>query len=293
MRNIFEYVLYFVKSSDFKYYPERISSLDIKEWWIKYPERYALNGKAMTDVWDFPIPVQGSWGDSYVRHFCPLPRQMIDQIIQLCSDEGDVVFDPFAGSGAVLAEAHRLNRKFIGCDLNPKFRDMFYNYLPTVTVEDPATKDLELKALLGSTLTGLRILKWPSALLKTCRKADPRSLDNIQGVIIKPTEGHDLALNKDVEYILIMGRRDENAEELIRQVASRPPLTKYGLKPILSFTHKLEDVPLWEYQWAATHTPPKKFQGGTFPFIASNVALNSKQRKLVDNYLKRGKLVLH
>jgi hypothetical protein len=89
-----------------------------------------------------------------------------------------------------------------------------------------------------------------------------------------------------------MGRRDEKAEELIRQIASRPPLTKYGLKPTLSFTHKLEDVPLWEYQWAATHTPPKKFQGETFPFIASDVALSSKERKLVDNYLKRGKLVL-
>ncbi len=292
MRNIFEYVLYFVKSTDFKYYPERISSLDIKEWWIKYPERYALNGKAMTDVWDFPIPVQGSWGDSYVRHFCPLPRQMIDQIIQLCSDEGDVVFDPFAGSGAVLAEAHRLNRKFIGCDLNPQYRDMFYNYLPTVAVEDPAAKDLELKALLGSTLTGLRILKWPSALLKTCRKADPRSLDNVQGVIIKPTEGHDLALNNEVEYTLIMSHRDEKAEELIRRTAARPPLTKYGLKPTLSFTQKLRDAPLWEYQWASTHTPPKKFQGETFPFIASDVALSPKERKLVDNYLKRGKLVL-
>src|SRR3989344_275632 len=72
MRNIFEYVLFFVKTNDFKYYPKRITDFDLKEWWIKYPERYSTGGKIPTDIWKFPIPVQGSWGSSYIRHFCPL-----------------------------------------------------------------------------------------------------------------------------------------------------------------------------------------------------------------------------
>jgi len=40
-------------------------------------------------------------------------------LIQILSDEGDLVLDPFAGAGSTLIEASRLRRRFLGVDLNP------------------------------------------------------------------------------------------------------------------------------------------------------------------------------
>ena len=52
----------------------------------------------------------------------PYPARMVPQVanrlIQTYSGEGDVVFDPFCGSGTVLLEAYRLGRKSIGIDVN-------------------------------------------------------------------------------------------------------------------------------------------------------------------------------
>lgn len=284
-RNIFEYVLYFVKSNDFKYYPERISSVDIKEWWIKYPERYGLNGKALTDIWEFPIPVQGSWGKSYVRHFCPLPAKMIDQIIELCSDKGDIIFDPFAGSGAVLAEAYRLDRQFIGCDLSTNYRQMFYDYLPTVKAGTSGNKDEMLKTVLSETLLGLRVLKWPSALLKSYKKSYPDMFDDIEGIIVNENDR-----TSEIDYVVVTKGNQRRIRETLGLMASKAPFTKYGLKPTLSFTTRLEQVPRWEYQWVSTHNAPKEFEGSSRPFIASDFNLSSRSRFLVDNYKKTGKL---
>lgn len=282
MRNIFEYVLFFVKTDSFKYYPSRITDLDIKEWWVKYPERYSPNGKAQSDVWEFPIPVQGSWGNHYIRHFCPLPAKMIDQIIELCSDEGDVVMDPFAGTGAVLAEASKLSRKYVGCDLNERFRAMFYEYLPAIEVvkrDKPAEQE---KEVFGNTIKKLRALKWPSAVLKKIRRHNGGDLENIRGVFINKSDGDD----SDFRYTFLVKNHDKKIEDLINSLSQRPPFTKYGIKPEIVFSRiEPKSLPKWEYSWISTHLPPKPYSGQEHPFIASDMALNKQERALVDAYL--------
>ena len=42
---------------------------------------------------------------------------MLDRIIEMASNEGDVVFDPFGGSGTTYMAAELKNRKWIGCEL--------------------------------------------------------------------------------------------------------------------------------------------------------------------------------
>jgi len=44
--------------------------------------------------------------------------------ILACSREGDIVLDPFLGSGTVAGVAERLNRKWIGIELNPAYADL-------------------------------------------------------------------------------------------------------------------------------------------------------------------------
>mgnify|MGYP005877135721 CR=1 FL=1 len=130
MRNLFEYILVFSKTDNYKFFIDKVRQYDsLKKWWVKYPERYNPKGKTPEAIWNFPIPVQGSWGENYIRHFCPLPEELIAQILKLTTEEEDLVLDPFAGSGAVLAKADNMKRKFIGTELNPLYIQMFQNYM--------------------------------------------------------------------------------------------------------------------------------------------------------------------
>ena len=132
MQRKFEYILFFTKSNKYKSNKDKTRIYDtsqLKRWWVKYPERYNPKGKALDEVWEFPIPIQGSWGDKYIKHFCPLPKEMVATMIQLSTDESDLVLDPFAGSGTVLSESAYMKRKYIGFELNKNYVEMFQNYL--------------------------------------------------------------------------------------------------------------------------------------------------------------------
>ena len=48
------------------------------------------------------------------------PKSLLKRIIAMFSNEGDVVADFFCGSGTSLVVAKELNRKYIGCDINPR-----------------------------------------------------------------------------------------------------------------------------------------------------------------------------
>ncbi len=54
-------------------------------------------------------------------HFATFPEALVEPCIKAGSREGDVVLDPFAGSGTTLAVARRLGRKAIGIELQPKY----------------------------------------------------------------------------------------------------------------------------------------------------------------------------
>lgn len=289
MRNIFEYVLFFVKSDDFKYYPDRVRSFDFKEWWVKYPERYSVSGKAPTDVWEFPIPVQGSWGNQYVRHFCPLPEGLVTRIIDLCSDPGDLVLDPFAGSGAVLAAAYRSERNFVGLDVNPEFKQMFDAYLPTLEKRDFDAEQASTASAVASTIKKLRLLKLPSALLKALRKQSPDVFEAIKAVSVKELDGASGSRHAmwKVEYRIhadegAIPRATREANELIH----RPPLSKYGIEPVLI----LEPGPLahrpeyWYYRWDATYRAPTPEPNGAIPVLAAGFSFDADEQSLLSLY---------
>jgi len=49
------------------------------------------------------------------------PKVLLEFLIKGWSNEGDLVLDPFAGSGTTLVVAERLNRKWIGIEINPEY----------------------------------------------------------------------------------------------------------------------------------------------------------------------------
>lgn len=68
------------------------------------------------DVWD--IPFMGATSPERVGYPTQKPESVIDQVIRASCNPGDIVLDCFAGSGTTLAVAEKLDRRWIGIDLN-------------------------------------------------------------------------------------------------------------------------------------------------------------------------------
>lgn len=125
LKNQFEYILFFVKNNKFKFKLDRVREInDLKKWWLTYPERYNPKGKAPSNLWSFNIPIRG-WGNGYQNHLCPFPFPLVEKIINIATNKGDMILDPFAGSGTVLAMATQMDRYSFGLDINANYKKLF------------------------------------------------------------------------------------------------------------------------------------------------------------------------
>jgi len=232
LRNIFEYILFFSKTKQFKYYLSEVRETNgIKQWWVRYPERYSPLGRAPSRTWKFSIPRQGSWGDNWVRHFCPFPPELVRRITLLTTKRGDVILDPFAGSGVVLAEARALGRHYVGFDLRESYRRMFAKrVLPTITKLGKANAKLsqaeqKKRKDFSARIWKLRKLKYPREMIKLYEKRYGRM--GVVGALAFSHRKHFL----EVIFIFSPGKRP--AKEFSKRIAElmrRPPLSKFGLQ---------------------------------------------------------------
>ncbi len=71
------------------------------------------------NVWHIaPVP------PAVIDHPCPFPEEIPDRLIKLYSYVGDLVLDPFAGSGQTLKVAKRLERKYVGYETIKKYAQL-------------------------------------------------------------------------------------------------------------------------------------------------------------------------
>ena len=83
-------------------------------------KRYLSTSKGvkMGDFWPDPVNIQATSKEA-TGWATQKPVALYERIIRASSNPGDMVFDPFCGSGTTLVAAQRLGREWIGCDLNP------------------------------------------------------------------------------------------------------------------------------------------------------------------------------
>lgn len=74
-----------------------------------------------TNIWAIP-PCNSSKDRN--GHPAPFPEQLVEDHIKSWSNEGDLVLDPFAGSGTTLKAAKNLNRKYIGIEISSEYCDI-------------------------------------------------------------------------------------------------------------------------------------------------------------------------
>lgn len=81
--------------------------------------RGALNPKGLnlTDVWDDIPPVRHWRFKSPKRKANALSTKLLDRIIEMSTNPGDIVLDPFGGSGTTFAVCEKKKRKWIGVEL--------------------------------------------------------------------------------------------------------------------------------------------------------------------------------
>ena len=90
---------------------------------FNYSEMREMNdGKQMKDVWETSLtkPNEKKCG----KHPTQKPMELLEKIILASTDEGDLILDPFNGSGTTGIVASKLNRKYIGIEKEKEYLDL-------------------------------------------------------------------------------------------------------------------------------------------------------------------------
>jgi len=70
-------------------------------------------------------------------HSAPFPRALVEFFVKAFSDAGDIVFDPFLGSGTTMAAAHVLGRTGYGLEISPAYCDVILRRMANLAGEEP------------------------------------------------------------------------------------------------------------------------------------------------------------
>lgn len=109
----------YTKTDNYKFNPQREPySLSAPRGYEK-EKYYHPDGKVIGDVWTMNILGQNDKKER-VGYDTQKPKSLIERIIKSSSDENDLVADFYAGSHTTGEAALSLNRRYIGCDINPR-----------------------------------------------------------------------------------------------------------------------------------------------------------------------------
>jgi adenine-specific DNA-methyltransferase len=103
---------------------------DVRDPDVKYPNQKKNGklkcnplGKNPSDVWQIPKVTSEANRSSEERtaHPAQFPKALVEKVILASSNRGDVILDPFSGSGSTLEAAIRNGRKAIGFEIDPGY----------------------------------------------------------------------------------------------------------------------------------------------------------------------------
>ncbi len=76
-------------------------------------------GPLVSDVWTDLHRIKHAKNRD--KHPCQLPETILERLILMTTDEGDIILDPFNGTGTTVIAAKRLGRKYIGIELDKQY----------------------------------------------------------------------------------------------------------------------------------------------------------------------------
>ena len=121
-------ILYYVKSDEFKFYDIRIlhkrcrfCHYILQDYGGKKSQMHQF-GPLTSDVWTDIHRIRHKKRRD--EHPCQLPIHLLERLLLMSSDEGDIIFDPFMGTGTTAIAAKKLGRKFMGIDIDTTYVEM-------------------------------------------------------------------------------------------------------------------------------------------------------------------------
>jgi len=146
--------------------------------WILRPQDLPDGFSADGDTWYFPR-VCGTFKERAGWHGCQMPEQLLGRIIRACSSEGELVLDPFGGSGTTLAAAKKLGRQFVGFELSEEYAERIRQRLKTIRAGDPLDGAAEPLASAPTTANGRRLEDRKRTVTRRRKPADQPRLPNL------------------------------------------------------------------------------------------------------------------
>ncbi len=130
-------ILYYVKSDNYKFYDVRaphkrcrVCNGLLADYGGKKDQIHPF-GSLVSDVWTDIHRIKHNKRRD--KHPCQLPTPLLERLILMATDEGDVVLDPFIGTGTTAIAAKRLGRKYIGIDIDPQYVEITKKKLEKTT----------------------------------------------------------------------------------------------------------------------------------------------------------------
>jgi DNA modification methylase len=124
--------------------------------WILRPQDLPDGFQADQDTWYFPR-VCGTFKERAGFHGCQMPEQLLGRIIKVSSNPGDLVLDPFGGSGTTLVVAKKLGRDYLGFELSENYYQKIEERLASVKVGQALDGAEEPTVSAPSTANGRRL----------------------------------------------------------------------------------------------------------------------------------------
>jgi len=106
--------------------------------WVLRPQENESCFRPDSDSW-YVSRVCGTFKER-TGHPCQMPEAVLERIIRVASHPGDLVLDPFAGSGTTLATAKRLGRRFVGIELSEEYAESIRKRLENISALLPGTE---------------------------------------------------------------------------------------------------------------------------------------------------------
>lgn len=99
----------------------------MKEWM----DKFSPSGRQMRSLWNIPLTPQNEKNNG--KHPTQKPIELLQRIISASSKKGDLILDPFNGSGTTGIVARHLSRQYVGIDKEKEFLDLTIRRLKEFT----------------------------------------------------------------------------------------------------------------------------------------------------------------
>ncbi|MBN1589988.1 MAG: site-specific DNA-methyltransferase, partial [Pirellulales bacterium] len=149
--------------------------------WILRPQDLPDGFRPDENTWYFPR-VCGTFKERAGWHGCQMPEQLLGRIIRASSNEGELVLDPFAGSGTTLAVAKKLHRDYLGYELSKDYSAQIRSRLRAIRPGDPLDGAEEPLVSCPSTADGRRLEdRKPTAARPRRKKTSTKNQRSLPG----------------------------------------------------------------------------------------------------------------